>query len=134
MVAAHEVAARPAEHREAEGTAPPQNIETKTARVGERGAFVVDAAVDAATEMLDELAEDARVHRADAPPEVDADALVMAPESRSGLGACQFDSVARGAVQSRPEDTPMSGHDNGVSGVNGEHRGAPRAAPRDARA
>jgi len=74
VVAAHEVAARPAEHREAEGTRRLQNIETKTARVGERGAFVVDAAVDAATEMLDELAEDARVHRADAPPEVDADA------------------------------------------------------------
>src|SRR6266436_3222540 len=42
--------------------------------------------------------------------------VVMAPESRSGLRACQFDSVRRGAVQSRPEDTPMSGHDNGVEG------------------
>src|SRR5260370_39487627 len=42
--------------------------------------------------------------------------VVMAPESRSGLRACQFDSVRRGAVQSRPEDTPMSGHDNGVAG------------------
>src|SRR5260370_11799280 len=42
--------------------------------------------------------------------------VVMAPESRSGLRACQFDSVRRGAVQSRPEDTPMSGHDNGVTG------------------
>ena len=74
VVAAHEVAARPAQHREAERTGGLQHVAAEAARVRERGALVVDAAVDAAAEMLDELAEDARVHRAEPSPQVDADA------------------------------------------------------------
>src|ERR1700730_12312703 len=53
--------------------------------------------------------------------------VVMAPESRSGAETCQFDSATSGAVQSRPEDTPMSGHDNGVGGVNRSAGAAPGA-------
>src|SRR6202158_4013272 len=53
--------------------------------------------------------------------------VVMAPESRSGLRACQFDSVARGAVQSRPDGTSIDGDEHRVSGSSGVHgsRGGP---------
>ena len=49
-----------------------QHVAAEAARVAQRRALVVDAAVDAAAEVLDEAAEDARVHGADPPVQVDA--------------------------------------------------------------
>ena len=43
-----------------------EHVAAEAARVAERRALVVDAAVDAAAQVLDELAEDARVDGADA--------------------------------------------------------------------
>src|SRR3989475_9901485 len=74
VVAAHEVAAGPAEDRDAQGSRGVEHVAPEAAGVGERGTLVVDAAVDAPPQVLDELAEDPAVDGAEAPREIDRDA------------------------------------------------------------
>src|SRR5262249_54028080 len=81
VVPADEVAAGPPEHRHAKGAHRLQDVLAEAARVAERRALLEDPAVDAAAEMLDEVAVDPPVHGADPPREVDADSS-HAPESR----------------------------------------------------
>jgi hypothetical protein len=65
VIAAHEVAPGPPQDRKAEGTRGVEDVAPEAARVAQRRALVVDAAVDAAAQVLDELAEDARVNGAE---------------------------------------------------------------------
>src|SRR5207237_5053492 len=90
VIAADEVAARPSQDGNAQRPRRVQHVAPKTARVGERRALVVDAAVNATADMLDELTEDAAVHRSEASPEVDRNArharsLQYSPPCWSGL-------------------------------------------------
>jgi hypothetical protein len=73
VVAADEVAARPAQQGHPERSERVEDVAPEAALVGERRAFVEDAAVDAAPEMLDEAAEDAAVDAATLPIEVERD-------------------------------------------------------------
>src|SRR5262249_3577841 len=82
VIAAHEVAAGPAQERDAQRPHRLQHVLAKAPGVAQRGAFLVEAAVDAASEMLDEVAEDATVHRADASREIDPDAVHGAESTR----------------------------------------------------
>src|SRR5205823_4670344 len=61
VIAADEIAARPAQHRHVESARGIQHVGTKAALVRKRRTFVEDAAVNAPPEVLDELAEDASV-------------------------------------------------------------------------
>jgi hypothetical protein len=79
VVAADEVAARPPQDRNAQRPGGVEDVAPEAALVAERRALVVDAAVDAAAQVLDELPEDARVHGAQTPRQVDADAIHRAP-------------------------------------------------------
>src|SRR5947209_699546 len=84
VIAADEVAPRPAQHGYAERADRLQDIEPVAARVAQGGALLEDSAVDAAAEMLDEVSEDAPIHAADAAIQVDADPGHGAPlEARS---------------------------------------------------
>jgi hypothetical protein len=74
VIAADEVAARPAQDREPQRPRRRHDVAPEATLVGEARILLVDAAVDAAPEVLDELAEDAPVHRAEASPRVDPDA------------------------------------------------------------
>ena len=74
VVAAHEVPAGPAEDGDAERADRVEHVAAKAGGVAQWRAFVEDPAVDAAAEVLDEVAEDAAIDGADAPRQIDADA------------------------------------------------------------
>ena len=65
MVAADEVAAGPAQNRDAQVARRLQDIRAKPVLVAQRGAFLVRATIDAAAEMLDEAAVDFAVDATD---------------------------------------------------------------------
>src|SRR5262249_50792726 len=73
VVAAHEVTAGPPEDRDAERAHRVEHVTSEPCGVAQRRAFLEDAPVDAAAEGLDEGGEDAAVHAADLPVQVDAD-------------------------------------------------------------
>src|SRR5215475_1210215 len=73
VIAAHEVAARPAQHGHAQGPHGLQHVLAESALVAERRPFLEDAAVDAAAEVLDEVSEDPPVDLPDLPLEIDLD-------------------------------------------------------------
>src|SRR5262249_19120376 len=73
VVAADEVAPRPAEDGHPQRPDGVEHVAPEAPGVGQRRALVEDAAVDAAPEVLDEVAEDAAVHGADPPRGVDDD-------------------------------------------------------------
>ena len=106
VIAADEVAARPAQDGDAQRAHGVEDVGTKAARVGERGAFVVDPAVDAAAEVLDELAEDAAIDGADAPLEVDADARHAAESAGCRRGVSTRRVIDSRHTQRRPEGEP----------------------------
>src|SRR5438094_688439 len=106
VIAADEVAARPAQDGDAQRAHGIEDVGTKAARVGERGAFVVDPAVDAAAEVLDELAEDAAIDGADAPLEVDADARHAAESAGCRRGVSTRRVIDSRHTQRRPEGEP----------------------------
>jgi len=81
VISANEVPARPPEHGDPERAHRGQHILSKAAAVAERRAFLEDPAVDAAAEVLDEVAEDPPVDGSDATTEIDGDAS-HARESR----------------------------------------------------
>ena len=73
MVSTHEVPARQPEHGDPKRADRVQHGAPEPARVAQRGALVEHAAVDAAAEVLDEVAEDPRIHGADPAGKVDRD-------------------------------------------------------------
>ena len=103
VVPAHEVAARPAEHRHAERADRLQHVPPEAARIAERRALLEDAAVDAAAEVLDEVAEDPPIHGADPAGEVDARCRAMEP-LRGG---------APGTVNAIPAAAPLAAATDG---------------------
>ena len=98
MVSADEVPARPPEHGDPKRADRVQHVAPEPARVAQGRALVEDAAVDAAAEVLDEVAEDPPVHGADPAGEVDRDPGHGAPfgdadwqrsQSRRPIPECQ---------------------------------------------
>src|SRR5262249_24527026 len=67
VVVADEVAARPAQHPHPQLPQQPEHVAAEPPRVGQRRALLVDPAVDAAAEVLDEATEHVAVQRADGP-------------------------------------------------------------------
>src|SRR5439155_24674645 len=65
VVAGGEVASRPAQEGDAEAARGLHDVAAEAVRICERAAFLEDPAVDAAPQMLGEIAEDVRVHLAD---------------------------------------------------------------------
>ena len=74
VIAADEVAARPSEHRDTERLCRLQHVPAEAARVAQRRALLEDPAVDAAPEVLDEVAVDPPVDGTDPAGQVDRDA------------------------------------------------------------
>src|SRR5262249_58489900 len=74
VVPAGEVAPRPAQDGNAQRPSRLEDIAPEALAVAQRRALIIDATVDAASEVLDELAEDAPVDRAELAREIDADA------------------------------------------------------------
>ena len=74
VVARGEVAARPAEDRQAEPAGGVHDVAPVAVGIRERAPFLEDAAVDAAAEVLGEIAEDVRVHLADHAVGIELDA------------------------------------------------------------
>ena len=74
VVAGGEVAARPAQERHAEPLRGLHDVLAEAVRIRERAAFLEDAAVDAAAEVLGEVAEHVRVDLADHAVGIDLDA------------------------------------------------------------
>ena len=98
VIPAHEVPARPPEHGDPERADRVQHVPPEPARVAQGRALVVHAPVDAAAEVLDEVAEDPPVHGADPAGEVDRDpghgapfddADRQRPQSRRAIPECQ---------------------------------------------
>jgi hypothetical protein len=73
VIAADEVAARPAQHGRAELFDFLQDIGPKAMLIRQRRAFVENTAVDAAAEVFDKRAKNASVDMPDCPVEIDAD-------------------------------------------------------------
>src|SRR5262249_2888341 len=73
VVAADEVAAPPSQDRDARRANSLQHVESEAAGVAQRRALLEDAAVDAAAEVLDEVAEDAAVDGAEPAGGIDHD-------------------------------------------------------------
>ncbi|PYM27074.1 MAG: hypothetical protein DMD80_16620 [Candidatus Rokuibacteriota bacterium] len=107
VVAAHEVAAGPAEDRDAQGSRGIEHVAPEAAGVGERGTLVVHAAVDAAPQVLDELAEDPAVDGAQAPREIDRDA---SHDPRSLGNAPARVNATRPVIESRRDASVAGGH------------------------
>src|SRR5579864_5944280 len=78
-IAAHEIAARPAQHRHAQRSQRVQHVAPEALRVAERRAFLEDSAVNAAAEVFDETAEDRPIHAADPPRRVYGDPVHTPP-------------------------------------------------------
>ena len=93
VVAGDEVAAGPAQDGDAEVADGFHDVLAVALGVGERTAFLVDAAVDAAAEVLGEIAEDVGMHLADDAVGVDLDACGGLRGKREG----QADSEEEGA-------------------------------------
>ena len=74
MVAGDEVATRPAEQGNAEALDGVDHVLAETVGIGQRAPFVIDAAINAATEVFGEVAEQARVHLSDDALGIDLDA------------------------------------------------------------
>ena len=64
----------PAQHRDPQLARGLQDVFAKAQIVRQRPAFIEDAAIDAQAQMLVEIAENVRVHFADGPLQIDADA------------------------------------------------------------
>src|SRR5262249_55500394 len=93
VIPAHEIAAGPAQHGEAQRPRRLQHVATETTGVGQRRGLVVDAPVDAAAEVLDELTEDPPVDGTDAALAIDGDArharsLPRRPRSLTHFADC----------------------------------------------
>src|SRR5580693_6898907 len=87
VVVADEVAARPAQHAHPQLAQQAQHVVAEAALVGQRRALLVDAAVDAAAQVLDEAAEHLAVELAEGPGGVDGDAGHPASSPERGGGA-----------------------------------------------
>jgi len=74
MVAGGEVAARPPQHRDAQPADRFHDVLPVAVFVGKRAAFLVNPAVNAASQMLGEIAEQVGVHLADLAVGIDPDA------------------------------------------------------------
>ena len=79
VVAADEVAAGPAQDRHPQVAGGLQDILAEPVLVAQRRTFLIDAAVDTASQVLDEVAIDVAVHLADAAVEVDLDGRHVSP-------------------------------------------------------
>jgi hypothetical protein len=73
VVVADEVAAPSPEHADAERPQEVEDVAAEASLVGQERAFLVDAAVGTATEMLDEAAEDVRAQRTEGAAAIDRD-------------------------------------------------------------
>jgi hypothetical protein len=73
VVVADEVAARPAQHAHPQVAQQAQHVRKEAAVVAQRRSLLVEAAVDAAAEVLDEAAEDVAVDLPENAAGVDGD-------------------------------------------------------------
>src|SRR6185312_6519267 len=81
VVVADEVAARPAQHAEAQFAEQAEHVLAEAALVRQRRVLRVQAAVDAPAQVLDEAAEHLRIDRAKRPGRGDGDLHSRAPSA-----------------------------------------------------